>query len=283
MKLNLVFLAITAVLSGTGHAQLLGKSEAVKSLESGHAELKQGQADLRREQTALNAEVRMVRESLNKTLGVIDNGPTWLTEPPEIANTVVVAVQGTKSTDRGRALEKAIHKGYAALSIKINSEVETLTKNYEFETGDSTVSEYQSFTRTVSKGQLEGVQRLKTEIVREGNQWYAMVLLAYPMDEKNTLRKLREQTAARREATARSQRAEQELDQTIRRRAEQERIQQDRLRQELGPVSSVAQPETVSTNQGTVQLLDVDNEEYKRRRAETLSKPNAVIGQITVQ
>jgi hypothetical protein len=37
------------------------------------------------------------------------------------------------------------------------------------------------------------------------------------------------------------------------------------------------------TPQSSLQLLNVDNEEYKRRRDETLQKPNAVIGQITVQ
>lgn len=229
MKHKLAILSIMAILSSSSHAQLFGKSEAVKNLET-------GQAALQREQNNLSNEVRALRESMGKASGTADNGPAWLAEPPEIANAVVVSVQGTKSTDRGRALEKAIHKGYAALSKKINSEVETLTKNYEFETGDTTIAEYQSFTRAVSKGQLEGVQRVKTEIVRDGNQWYAMVLLAYPMGETNTLRKLREQAAAKRETVLRAQRAEQELDQANRRKAEDEKIQYERLRQDLGPL-----------------------------------------------
>jgi hypothetical protein len=33
----------------------------------------------------------------------------------------------------------------------------------------------------------------------------------------------------------------------------------------------------------TIQLLPVDNEEYKKRRAEALQKEGAVIGQITVR
>ena len=35
--------------------------------------------------------------------------------------------------------------------------------------------------------------------------------------------------------------------------------------------------------QGTVELLNVDNAEYKRRRDEALQKPGAVIGQVTVR
>ena len=302
MKLKLALVAAALALSTQAQAQLFGKSEAVKNLELGQADLKQGQSDIRQEQRALNNEVRMIRESMSKTAGVVDNGPDWFIDPPQIPNHIVVAVQGTKSTDRGRALEKAIHKGYAALSIKINSEVETLTKSFEFETGDTSREEYERFTRTVSKGTLEGVRRIKTEIVREGNQWYAIVLMVYPLAEDNPLRKMREAAQAKQESNLRSQRAEQDLDTQLKRKAEQEAQQYKRLKEQVGPrpepKSDIQVPlkdslspdekplkplEKVSTNQGELQLLDVDNEEYKRRRAETLKKPNAVIGQTTLQ
>lgn len=291
MKQKLIFLAAAMALSVTAQAQIFGKSDAVKNLE-------QGQADLKREQQALNNEIVKVRETLTQTVGVIDNGPEWFVEPPQIPNAIVVAVQGTKSTDRGRALEKAIHKGYAALSIKINSEVETLTKSFEYETGDSSREEYERFSRTVSKGQLEGVRRVKTEIVRDGNQWYAMVLMLYPLPDNNPLRKLREQNQAKQEANLRAQRAEQELDRQLRRKNEQEAQQYRQLKEQVGPKPETQVPlkeslgsdekplkplEKVNTSQGEVQLLDVDNQEYKRRREETLKKPNAVIGQTTVQ
>jgi hypothetical protein len=302
MKHKLVFLATVLAVSASANAQLFGKSEAVKNLELGQAELRQGQADLRQEQRALNTEIVKVRETLSQTAGAIDNGPEWFVNPPQIPNAIVVAVQGTKSTDRGRALEKAIHKGYAALSTKINSEVETLTKSFEYETGDSSREEYERFTRTVSKGQLEGVRRLKTEIVREGNQWYAMVLMIYPLPEDNPLRKVREAAQAKQEANLRAQRAEQDLDRQLKRKAEQEVQQYKQLKEQVGPrpepkadiqvplkesLSPDEKPlkplEKVSTNQGELQLLDVNNEEYKQRRAEALKKPNAVIGQMTLQ
>lgn len=278
MKQNLVIMAVAALLSTSASAQLFGRSEAVKNLEA-------AQNELRRDQTVLNSEVRTMRESLSRTQTMMDNGPDWLTNPPQIANAVVVAVQGTRSTDRGRALEKAIHKGYAALSIKINSEVDTLTKNFEFESADSTVEEYQSFTRAVSKAQLEGVQRIKTEIVKDGRHWYAMVLMAYPLGENNPLRKMRQQAEAKREGNLRAQRAEQELNQNNQRRSAEDRHRQEQQRQEIGPrpENSNATTEPSTTSRNTVQLLDVDNEEYKRRRDATLVRPGAVIGQITVQ
>ena len=55
-----------------------------------------------------------------------------------------------------------------------------------------------------------------------------------------------------------------------------------------GPPAADNKSETISVvnPDGTTQnigLLQVNNEEYKARRAETLKKPGAVIGQDTVQ
>ena len=39
----------------------------------------------------------------------------------------------------------------------------------------------------------------------------------------------------------------------------------------------------MSTSGGEIKLLDVDNTEYKSKRAEALAKPGAVIGQTVIQ
>jgi hypothetical protein len=74
------------------------------------------------------------------------------------------------------------------------------------------------------------------------------------------------------------------------------------MKQELGPVPESAAtksvtesankvtpvvvgsaiPETVKTGTTELKLLDVDNVEYKQKRAEALIKPGAVIGQMTI-
>jgi hypothetical protein len=49
-------------------------------------------------------------------------------------------------------------------------------------------------------------------------------------------------------------------------------------------VKSVVVPEPqAQTDEKSVKLMDVDNEEYKRRRDEALQKPGAVVGQITLR
>jgi hypothetical protein len=54
------------------------------------------------------------------------------------------------------------------------------------------------------------------------------------------------------------------------------------LERSLTPQSRVA-PVTVPAAGGEFKLLDVDNAEYKRRRAEALEKPGAVVGQTTLR
>ena len=69
-----------------------------------------------------------------------------------------------------------------------------------------------------------------------------------------------------------------------------ERLQRENQRQdsddtvdkELSKATPV--PTTISKPEaGQLKLLNVDNEEYKKRRDEALKKPGAVVGQITVQ
>ena len=93
----------------------------------------------------------------------------------------------------------------------------------------------------------------------------------------------------------RSARAHQDLQVEGERRRQQAEADDRKLKEEIGPVTNKsADPttnppavrggpgESVSTNQGTIQLLDVDNQEYKNRRAEALKKPGAVVGQTTI-
>jgi hypothetical protein len=111
--------------------------------------------------------------------------------------------------------------------------------------------------------------------------------------ENNSLRKEREVAQMRKESSLRSARAHQELEKVSTIRKNETESADQKMKQELGPVpESVnkvtpvvvgsAIPETVKSGTTELKLLDVDNVEYKQKRAETLAKPNAVIGQMTI-
>jgi hypothetical protein len=89
-----------------------------------------------------------------------------------------------------------------------------------------------------------------------------------------------------REAEIRGRAAERDMDANEARDIKLEQDSNQSLERRLAPqsrVTPVTVPETAKTSEGEIKLLDVDNAEYRQRRAEALAKPNAVVGQTTVR
>jgi len=121
------------------------------------------------------------------------------------------------------------------------------------------------------------------------------VLMRYPLGEANQLLTAELAARAQRNQAVNARRAEQELKEQVERnrRAELDRESLDRgetIVQPQSKVEPVVVPETPKAQEKVgavsgeqIKLLDVDNEEYKQKRAEALAKPNAVVGQITLR
>jgi hypothetical protein len=154
----------------------------------------------------------------------------------------------------------------------------------------------ESMSVTVQKfaeGDLIGAQRVDSQSTFDGRRYKVYVLVRLPLAENNALRKEREVAQMRKESSLRSARAHQELEKaSVTRKNETESADQ-KMKQELGPVSESANkvtpvvvggaiPDSVKTGTTELKLLDVDNVEYRQKRAEALVKPGAVIGQMTI-
>jgi hypothetical protein len=102
--------------------------------------------------------------------------------------------------------------------------------------------------------------------VSEGNRIRTYVLVTLPLGDKNVLK-------ATKDAQARAPEAFKELDD----------VTSGKKPVEVTPVNgqevSVVKPDGSTS---TLNLLPVDNAEYKARRAEAIQKPGAVVGQVTV-
>ena len=82
----------------------------------------------------------------------------------------------------------------------------------------------------------------------------------------------------------RAARAQQDLERETQRQRDQAEAADRKLKEEIGPrPDAPASATSVNTSEGPVKLLDVDNAEYKQKRAEALAKPGAVIGQSVVR
>jgi len=212
---------------------------------------------------------------------VIVPGPEWFVQLPADTADMMFAAGTATSVDEQMAYNKARMFAEQKLIETMTARVRSLTKSYRADSGDALNERFEQTVQKTANGELIGAQRVDSRATHDGRSYKVYVLIRYPLGENNVLRKERNQTQARKESELRAGRAHQDLNRVhAEDEAKQERADQQ-LRDQIGPRPEPAK--SVNTSQTELKLLDVDNEEYKRKRDEALLKPHAVIGQITVR
>ena len=210
------------------------------------------------------------------------SAPDWFVRLPEDTADMMFAAGTATSVDEQMAYNKARMFAEQKLVETMTARVRSLTKSYRADSGDALNERFEQTIQKTANGELIGAQRVDSRATHDGRTYKVYVLIRYPLGENNVLRKERNQTQARKESELRAGRAHQDLNRVhAEDEAKQERADQQ-LREQIGPRAEPVKP-AVNTSQTEVKLLDVDNEEYKRKRDEALLKPHAVIGQITVR
>jgi hypothetical protein len=182
------------------------------------------------------------------------------------------------STDEQMAYDKARMSAERKLVETMYSRVQTQTKSFRADRGDAMIENFRQVTRKNARGELSGAQRVDSRATFDGRLYKVYVLVRLPLGANNAMQTRRDQARAQREADISSRLEEQDMDRNESvERATQRENDADLVRRQTPP-SKVVPVET-----GTIQLLDVDNEEYKKRRAETLAKPGAVVGQTVLR
>ena len=197
---------------------------------------------------------------------VAPNAPEWFVKLPADTADMVFAVGVGRSSNEQMAYNKAQLQARAKLAELMASEVRSNSKSYSNDTGDAMVESNEVTVHQYAEAVTAGAQRVDSQRSFDGKNYTVYVLLRLPLGENNVLRKDFEAKKLKREAELRSAKAHRELDQHTDKRRTDSATEDANLKQELG-----------------IKLLDVDNEDYKKRRDETLKKPNAVIGQTVVQ
>jgi hypothetical protein len=220
--------------------------------------------------------------------------PAWFIQLPQDTADMIFAAATATSTDEQMAYDKARMAAERKLVEMASSRITTQTKSYRSDRGDVSIENYEQVTRKNATGELIGAQRVDSQLTFDGRTYRVYVLLRLPQGDANTVANSRAAARIQREADIRSQAAHRELERNDQRAAQQEHDSVEQLRQEVAPASTVAPvvvpaagasapANAVPTAAGPVRLLDVDNAEYRQRRAEALQKPGAVIGHITVR
>lgn len=197
--------------------------------------------------------------------------PDWYLEK-DGGDGALYGVATETSTDLQFAVDKAMMSAKRELASNFSSHVSSLMKDYTSQAGVSNNSEVmQDISRTtklvINKVNLIGVQRTNFKVDREDKNYRVYVRLKYAVDDSNRILL---------DEIRRNQRLAHQLESS---KAFRE------LERETGEKVSAepTQEKTANKLPDTIQLLPVDNVEYKKKRDEALAKPGAVIGQVTVQ
>lgn len=232
----------------------------------------------------------------------VASAPEWFVRLPEDTEDMMFAAGTASSSDEQMAYDKARMHAERKLVESMASRIATQTRFYRADNTGAASERFQQVTRKNARGELIGAQRVDSQVTHDGQNYKVYVLLRLPMGQANTMQTQRAQARLNREAEIRAQAAEREMDTQDAQDQRQQDAAENQLRQQLAPVPApapAAAPAAAPVSQqgpvvvtplaapavnGTnLQLLDVDNAEYKRRRDEALQKPGAVVGRIVVQ
>jgi hypothetical protein len=195
----------------------------------------------------------------------LDKAPDWMSKLPENTPNVVYASATAVSGDMGMADEKAKVIALGKICTSAGGTVDKTSKVYMLDSGNTTQERSEMAIRSKCRQiDVTGVEAVKIQRIAEGTRYRTYVLVALPLGDANILKREKQADADRSATKENSDKAFKEID-----------------RDNNKTVDS-AQPVSQAVPINSLNLVEVDNAEYKKRRAEALQKPGAVVGHVTI-
>lgn len=195
----------------------------------------------------------------------VEQAPNWMAQLPKSESSVF---ENGTAIHPDFAMSDLVAKtmAYAKICTAAGGTVRSQVKMYGNDLGTSVEMAVRSMCPDVD---ITGVKTVEMKHVAEGNRIRTYVLVELPIGTNNILKQAKD-------ARDRAPKAFRELDAIT----SGQPVPVDKPKSKPKADNDA---ETVSTTEGTLKLLDVDNEVYKQKRAEALKKEGAVIGQLTIQ
>jgi hypothetical protein len=223
----------------------------------------------KRADTILQRQTQNVEKSLSQA-------PAWMSKLPSSNNAVFE--NGTAiSSDWSMADHKAKAIAYGKICMAAGGTASQRTKIYNRDTEKGS-QEYSEMAMRTSCAEVDltGVEVKEIKHVSEGNRFRTYVLVALPTGDANVLKRAKREAEDSVSTEERAKKAFNELDGVA---PNEEIVTPAKVTPVPGNSVSVIKPDGSSS---TLNLMAVDNEAYKAKRAEALQKPGAVVGQVTV-
>ena len=197
----------------------------------------------------------------------IKEAPVWMSKLPKAPGYIFENGTAT-SADFGFADIKAKAMAYAKICTAAGGKIRQQTKIFRSDSGDSSTDQSEMALRSMCPDvDITGVETVEMKHVSEGNRIRTYVLVTLPIGDKNVLKSTKD-------AAERAPGAFKEQD-DITNGGNNPAPRTDKKPDTVGVINP-------DGTEGSVNLVQVDNAEYRARRAEALKKPGAVIGQVTV-
>lgn len=213
----------------------------------------------------------------------VAQAPSWFVNLPEDTPEMTFAVGTATSSDEQMAYDKARMSAERKLVEQMYARITTQTNSYRADRGQAMVENFQQVTRKNARGELSGAQRVDSQVTHDGYNYKVYVLLRLPVGQANAMQTRRDQSRMQREGDIRARAAERDMDKNEAADVKREQDADQALERSLAPQSKVTPVVVPDAKNDELKLLEVDNEEYKRKRDEALAKPGAVVGQVTVR
>lgn len=117
--------------------------------------------------------------------------PEWYLQVPR-EERAIYAVASEMSSDMQFSIDRAIMSATRDIAFKLNNEVSQKFRDYTAETGNGETGTITRDTERMSISNsnfvnIVGVERVRTEVYREGNRFRSYVLVRYGLDMSNQL------------------------------------------------------------------------------------------------
>lgn len=202
----------------------------------------------------------------------IEQAPVWMSKLPKAPGYIFENGTAT-SSDFGFADIKAKTIAYSKICTAAGGKIRQQTKIFKSDSGDAGVDQSELAIRSMCADiDITGVETVEMKHVSEGNRIRTYVLVTLPLGDKNVLKSTKD-------AQARAPEAFKELDEVTTGKKTTEATPVAPVVPQKGQEVSVVKTDGTTS---TLNLMPVENAEYKARRSEAIQKPGAVIGQVSV-
>ena len=198
--------------------------------------------------------------------------PPWYIKAPASTDEYMFITGTGISSDLSMSRAKALLDAQHQLASKLNGVIDAATRQQRKDTAGTVNNDYTSITirKNIIETSITGHHLEDSKIQAENRGYRTFVLVRYPVGDANKL--LRQKDSKKQDEDAM---IDKELGKS------QSKVVSVVVPQALPPAAMVVETRPVPVSE--LKLMEVDNEEYKKRRAEALQKPGAVVGNITLR